>query len=63
MSKLGQESREFTAQLVRRDTDMVSLEPKGILRGTLRSWEVERSLQAPATRKGFMGHSGPRRGC
>lgn len=63
MSKLGQESREFTAQLVRRDTDTVSLEPKGILRGTLRSWEVERSLQAPATRKGFMGHSGPRRGC
>lgn len=63
MSKLGQEPREFTAWLARRDTDTVSLQPKGVLRGTLRGWEVERSLQAPAVRKGFMGHSGPRRGC
>lgn len=63
MSKLGQEPREFTAWLARRDTDMVSLQPKGVLRGTPRSWEVERSLQAPAARKGFVGHSGPRRGC
>ena len=63
MSKLGQEPREFTARLVRRDTDTVSLQPKGVLRETLRSGEVERSLQAPAIRKGSMGHSGPRRGC
>lgn len=63
MSKLGQEPRAFTAWLARRDTDTVSLQPGGVLRGTQRSWEVERSLQAVAARKGFMGHSGPRRGC
>ena len=63
MSKLGQEPREFTARLARRDTDTVSLQPKGVLRGTMRSWDVEWSLQAPAAREDFMGHSGPRRGC
>lgn len=63
MSKLGQEPRAFTAWLVRRDTDTVSLQPGGVLRGTPRSWKVEQFLQAAATRKGFMGHSGPRRGC
>ena len=63
MSKLGREPREFTARLARRDTDTVSLQPKGVLRGTMRGWEVEWSLQAPAAREDFMGHSGPRRGC
>ena len=34
MSKLGQEPRVFTAWLVRRDTDTVSLQPGGVLRET-----------------------------